>query len=109
MSITKQVLSPEMLAAFQVRYYEMAPGGYSSFERHEHEHCVVVLRGEGKVRLDDEWHELGPNDLVRVKGQQPHQFVNTGAEPFGILCVVDKERDRPVHLQTDGTPSTSVM
>jgi quercetin dioxygenase-like cupin family protein len=107
MSITKQVLSPEMEAAFQVRYYEMAPGGYSSFERHEHEHCVVVLRGIGKVRLDDGWHDLEPNDVVRVKGHQPHQFANRGPEPFGILCVVDKERDRPVHLQSDGTPATS--
>lgn len=107
MSITKQVLSDDMQAAFQVRYYEMAPGGYSSFERHQHEHCVVVLRGQGRVRLGDETIDLMPNDLVRISGHQPHQFQNTGEEPFGILCVVDKERDRPVHLQSDGTPVTS--
>lgn len=107
MSITKQVLSSDMLAAFQLRYYEMAPGGYSSFERHEHEHCVVVLKGKGRVRLDGEWHEIGEHDVVRVAPQQPHQFANDGEEPFGILCVVDKERDRPVHLRSDGTPVTS--
>lgn len=107
MSITKQVLSDDMQAAFQVRYYEMAPGGYSSFERHQHEHCVVVLRGKGRVRLGDETIDLLPNDLVRISGHQPHQFQNTGEEPFGILCVVDKERDRPIHLQSDGTPVTS--
>lgn len=107
MSITKQVLSADSEGDFQVRYYEMAAGGYSSFEKHDHEHCVVVLRGLGRVRLGDEWHELEPNDLVRVRGQQPHQFANRGEEPFGILCIVDKERDRPIHLNTDGTPVTS--
>jgi ribulose-bisphosphate carboxylase large chain len=81
---------------FQVRYFEIAPGGFSSLERHVHEHAVVVLRGRGQVRLGDAVHELNFGDTVYVAPNAPHQFRNpSAAEPFGFLCVVDAERDRP--------------
>jgi quercetin dioxygenase-like cupin family protein len=107
MTVARQNLSERCEGAFEVRYFEVAPGGYTSFERHEHEHCVIVLRGSGRVRLDNEWHSLEPHDVVRVVGGTPHQFQNPHGEPFGILCVVDKERDRPVLLDSEGAPRTS--
>ena len=83
---------------FQVRYFEIAPGGFSSFEQHAHEHAVIVLRGRGEVQLGEAVHEIGTGDAVYVPPHEPHQFRNPGAEPFGFLCVVDAERDRPVPL-----------
>lgn len=94
-------------AGIQVRYFELAPGGFTSFEKHEHEHAVVVLRGRGRVRLGNAWHELGERDAVHVGPMTPHQFKNDGVEPFGILCVVDRDRDRPILLDPDGAPQTS--
>jgi quercetin dioxygenase-like cupin family protein len=92
---------------FQVRYFEVAPGGYTSFEQHGHEHCVLVVRGAGRVRLGTEWTNVGLNDTVYVGPMTPHQFVNDGNEPFGILCIVDRERDRPTLLDSEGIPRTS--
>ena len=83
--------------AFHVRYFEIAPGGFSSRERHEHEHVVVVLRGRGQVLLGDALHEVGYGDTVYVAPHETHQLRNpSAAEPFGFLCVVDAERDAPV-------------
>jgi quercetin dioxygenase-like cupin family protein len=82
--------------AFQIRYFEISPGGFTTLERHRHEHVVVVLRGTGRVRLDDTWHEVGFGDTVYVAPDEVHQLRNDGGEPFGFLCVVDRERDRPV-------------
>jgi ribulose-bisphosphate carboxylase large chain len=81
--------------AFHVRYFEIAPGGYSSRERHRHEHVVVVLRGRGQVQLGDAVHHLGFGDTVYVAPHEVHQFRNTAEEPFGFLCIVDARRDRP--------------
>lgn len=106
--VTRQKLNQDSDAAFDVRYFECAVGGYTSFERHEHEHFVVVVKGVGAVRLGDQLVTLNLYDAVRVPGHTPHQFRNTGSEPFGILCVVDRERDRPVHLRPDGTPEEAV-
>ena len=82
--------------AFHVRYFEIAPGGFSSLEHHGHEHAVVVLRGRGTVQLGDAVHDLAFGDTVYVAPNEVHQFRNPTAEPFGFLCVVDARRDRPV-------------
>jgi quercetin dioxygenase-like cupin family protein len=96
--VVRQNLLKEGETQFEVRYFEIAPGGFTSFERHEHEHFVVVMCGAGEVRLGEDVRPLEQRDLVRVEPNMPHQFRNTGTEPFGILCVVDRMRDRPVLL-----------
>ncbi|RLK50135.1 quercetin dioxygenase-like cupin family protein [Alkalispirillum mobile] len=81
----------------QTRYFEIAPGGYSSLERHEHTHTVVILRGEGELVLGRELHRIAAHDCIYIAPQTFHQFHATGDEPLGFLCIVDRERDRP-HL-----------
>ena len=105
--VTRQLLAggPESTSSFELRYFELAPGGRSSHERHQHEHAVVVLRGSGEVQLGDGVHALRPGDFVRVAPGDAHQFRNTGEEPLGFLCVVDAERDRPMSVTDDGAPS----
>lgn len=81
--------------AFDVRYFEVAPGGYTSLEWHEHIHSVVCVRGQGHAIVGDEVHELDTYDHLYVPPRMPHQFVNEGSEPFGFVCIVDAQRDRP--------------
>jgi len=87
---------------FHVRYFEISPGGMSSLERHAHEHVVIVLSGQGEIRLDDEWHELGMLDLAYVAPNDVHQLRNRSDSMFGFLCIVDAERDRPVPVSDKG-------
>jgi quercetin dioxygenase-like cupin family protein len=99
-AITRQTLIGEGAGEeplnFVTRYFEIQPGGYSSLERHHHPHSVMVIRGTGRVVLDDQVHPIGPLDCVYVAPSAVHQFQATGSEPLGFLCVVDRERDRPV-------------
>ena len=81
--------------AAEVRYFAVAPGGWTSLERHGHAHAVVVLAGRGHVRLGAEEHPLAPFDLVYVAPETPHRFSADPASPLGLLCIVDRERDRP--------------
>ena len=80
---------------FNVRYFEVDPGGYSSLERHEHGHAVVVLTGHGTVRLGAVTEPIGPMDFVYVAPWETHRFNAADDGPLGFLCVVDRERDRP--------------
>jgi quercetin dioxygenase-like cupin family protein len=82
-------------AAFETRYFEIAPGGYSSLEKHTHAHQILVLRGFGRALVGREVLDLHPLDIVSVGAGVPHRWVNSGEEPFGFLCTVDAERDRP--------------
>jgi ribulose-bisphosphate carboxylase large chain len=81
--------------AFDVRYFEIAPGGYSSREKHVHAHVVIGVRGSGMLDTGDVSQTIAPWDLAYVPSLRPHQLHNTGNEPFGFLCIVDHERDRP--------------
>jgi quercetin dioxygenase-like cupin family protein len=86
---------------FELRYFEIAPGGYSSLEKHEHAHVVIALRGRGRALVGREVVELAPFDVVETPPLAPHRWVNAGEEPFGFLCTVDADRDRPQPL-SDG-------
>ena len=82
---------------FHVRYFEIAPGGHTTFERHEHEHVVIPQRGRGEVRFGGSVYRVGPGDVIYVGPDDPHQFStpDDAEEPFGFLCMVNAERDRP--------------
>jgi quercetin dioxygenase-like cupin family protein len=94
-SITRQVLfsHPEMQG--ELRYFELAPGGFSTLERHEHMHAVLVLRGRGHCLVGDQVKPIELRDLVTVPAMTWHQFRATAAEPLGFLCMVNADRDKP--------------
>jgi ribulose-bisphosphate carboxylase large chain len=82
---------------FHVRYFEIVPGGHSTMEQHDHEHVVIPLRGRGEAQLGCYIHRVGFGDVVYVAPSDPHQFRNPAeaTEPFGLLCIVNAERDVP--------------
>ena len=81
--------------ACQLRYFEVAPGGWSSLERHHHAHAVMIVRGVGRVLVGTRIVEARMHDLIRVPPLTWHQFQPSGQEPLGFLCMVDCERDVP--------------
>jgi quercetin dioxygenase-like cupin family protein len=87
---TKRVLigSPDGAANFALRYFEIAPGGRSSLDRHGHDHGVFILRGKARVRMGWEVVEVGVGDVLYVPPDEQHQFENIGDEPLGFLCAV---------------------
>lgn len=85
--------SPEM--AGELRYFEMAPGGHSTLERHGHAHAVMILRGRGRCLLGSAVYDVGPYDLVTIPPWTWHQFRAPADTAFGFLCMVDTDRDRP--------------
>ena len=94
--VTRQTIVGEGAGEIVTRYFEVQPGGYSTLERHEHRHTVIVLRGRGTVRLGDEVHDIAPFDAVYVAPHTVHQFRAGQGEPLGFLCVVERDRDKPV-------------
>jgi mannose-6-phosphate isomerase-like protein (cupin superfamily) len=94
-SITRQVLFADPELHGELRYFEMAPGGFSTLERHEHMHAVMILRGRGHCLVGDEVKAIETRDLVAVPAMTWHQFRATQGEPLGFLCMVNATRDKP--------------
>ena len=94
-SISRQVLFAEPELGCELRYFEMAAGGYSTLERHEHMHAVMILRGHGTCLVGQDVREVKPFDLVTIPSWAWHQFRASQGEPLGFLCMVNALRDKP--------------
>jgi mannose-6-phosphate isomerase-like protein (cupin superfamily) len=94
-AITRQVLFADPQQGSELRYFEVAPGGFSTLERHEHTHNVLILRGHGHCLVGSEVREVATHDLIAVPPMTWHQFRAIGDEPLGFLCMVNTERDKP--------------
>jgi mannose-6-phosphate isomerase-like protein (cupin superfamily) len=94
-SITRQVLFADPELDGELRYFEMAAGGFSTLERHEHMHAVLILRGRGHCLVGEEVKAIDTRDLVTVPAMTWHQFRATQGEPLGFLCMVNATRDKP--------------
>jgi quercetin dioxygenase-like cupin family protein len=93
--VTRQVLFDDAALAAQLRYFEVAAGGHTTLERHQHAHAVVVQRGQGRCLIGDRIETLAPFDLVVVPPATWHQFRASADAPLGFLCMVNAVRDRP--------------
>lgn len=104
----KLFIDPEK-SGLELRYFEIAPDGHTTLEKHDHIHLVVPIRGSGSCLVDDRVYNLEINDVVHVPSWAWHQFRASDNEHLGFLCLVTCDRDRPTlpsnsdleHLQKD--------
>ena len=93
--VSRQILFSDPKLAAELRYFEIKPGGFSTLERHDHMHAVMVLRGHGECLVGRAVHKIAPHDLVTVRPWTWHQFRAGADEPLGFLCMVNSTRDKP--------------
>ncbi len=93
--IRRTLVGTSVKTKSHLRYFEIAPGGQSSCEKHRHEHIVIGIRGKGRVLLDKRKRTVNVLDVVYISPDTPHQLSNPYDEPFGFLCIVPARRDRP--------------
>ena len=96
--VTKQILfDNEADLPVQFRYFQVEKGGYSSLERHEHMHAVMIFKGKGHALLGGEIREVKAGDFMTIAPWQWHQFRADEGEILGFLCLVNHDRDIPVY------------
>ncbi len=93
-AISRQTLFADPDLDCELRYFEIAADGFSTLERHEHMHAVMILRGHGHCLVGREVREVKPYDLVTIPPWTWHQFRATREEPLGFLCMVNAKRDK---------------
>lgn len=93
--VTRQVLFGDASLRCELRYFEVAAGGHSTLERHEHTHAVMILRGRGACLVGELVRDVTEHDLVSIPPMTWHQFRAAADAPLGFLCMVNAERDRP--------------
>ena len=77
----------------QFRYFEVQPGGYSTMERHEHTHMVMIFRGKGQCLLGDTVEDVQEGDMIEIPKLMAHQFRANQDDHLGFLCLVNVDRE----------------
>jgi oxalate decarboxylase/phosphoglucose isomerase-like protein (cupin superfamily) len=68
----------EALPGFNVRLYELSPGGHTTLHWHRQQHIYHVLAGEGEfVGQDEERTPIRAGNVLVVPSLDPHMLVNT--------------------------------
>lgn len=80
--ITEQDGAP----CYALRMIEVARGGHTPYHHHPFEHENFIVEGQGKVRINDQWHEVKPGDVIFVPPDVPHNYENAGETAFKFLC-----------------------
>ena len=81
--VTKQILfDNEADLPVQFRYFQVEKDGFSSLEKHEHMHLVLIFKGKGHALLGSDVHD---------------QFRADAGDILGFLCLVNHDRDIPVY------------
>jgi mannose-6-phosphate isomerase-like protein (cupin superfamily) len=70
----------------QLRLFSIDVGGYTSLEKHKHEHEVFILRGEALVRGGDTETIVKEGNAIFIPSWEEHQFRNIGKEKLQFLC-----------------------
>ncbi|RKZ09185.1 cupin [bacterium] len=73
---------------FMMRLFEIEPGGHSPLHRHDWEHEIYVLEGEGKLLFEGEKHQMKPGYFAFVPEGGEHSFINDGTEKLRFLCLI---------------------
>ncbi len=90
------------LQHLEVWSQSVVPGSATPPHCHDCEEVVLVLAGEGTVRLEGQERTFHQGDTLIVPANVVHQIVNTGSEPLRTLAALAMS---PVRVELpDGTP-----
>jgi len=73
---------------FAMRWFEMAPNGFTPLHKHPWEHEVFVLKGKGIVKDSSGESEFKEGDVIFILPDEAHQFKNNGGENIEFLCLI---------------------
>lgn len=96
---THRILTTQPHTPFEVRYIEVEPGSVIDLGVRTHAWIVMGQRGHGQIQINGDSTVLGYGDVAYIGRDEPCRLSNPGAEPFGLLCVVDAEAERDSALE----------
>jgi quercetin dioxygenase-like cupin family protein len=73
---------------FVMRMFEIKPGGFTPLHKHQHEHEVFIVDGDGVFVCEGKEHQFSKDYVIFVPGDKEHQFKNRGNSVLKFLCLI---------------------
>ena len=78
---------------FAMRYIIMKKGGKIPVHRHDWEHEIFFLKGEGYVTDGKDKIKAGPGRFFFIQPNEPHGFINEDSETLEFICLIPVKED----------------
>ena len=65
---------------------ELEPGGHTPDHTHGDKERLVVLSGEGEIKVAGGQKKIKPGDFLEFDSDEAHQIINTGKETLAFFC-----------------------
>lgn len=69
---------------------EIQPGGHTPDHTHKDKERMVVMSGEGEVKLADVRRDIKPRDFIEFDPEEQHQVKNNGKGVLVFMCFRDQ-------------------
>jgi len=76
-------------STFLMRQFTLEPDGFTPYHKHDWEHEVYILEGQGKVRYENREESIEPGDAILIPPNKTHQF-QAGTHGLKFLCMIPK-------------------
>jgi len=65
---------------------ELEPGGHTPDHKHDDKERLVVIAGNGTVKLGEELTDIEKDDFLEFQANEHHQIMNASNEILTIMC-----------------------
>lgn len=73
---------------FELRMFELQPGGRAPLHTHSMDHAVFILDGEGVFIAEGEEREIKSGDVIFVPPHEKHGIMNTGGKTLSLIDIL---------------------
>lgn len=73
---------------FAMRIFTLQPGGHTPYHKHDWEHEVFIVEGQGAAVSEGKEEPFKPGDFIFIPSMEMHQFKNTSGNVVRILCLI---------------------
>ena len=97
-SVTMQLLvgSDDGAPNFAMRQFTVEPNGHTPLHKHNYEHEVYILEGDGQFVSGVDGNTIRPikaGDVAFVPANEMHQFRNVSTRALKFICLVPNKFD----------------
>lgn len=75
---------------FFMRVFDVQPGGYTPYHRHQWEHEVFILEGEATVVSEDGEQKASAGNVIFILPDEQHNFKNETDKILRFICLIPK-------------------
>lgn len=87
-----RLLGPqEGFGGYVMRVFRLQTGGFTPKHRHDWVHINLVISGQGRLLMEDQYHDIAAGSYALVPSGTLHQFQNTGEDVLEFMCIIPEE------------------